>query len=538
MNNSIFRSIVSSLLILVVFNVNAQTDHINSGIQTENFNKDPLFGNNIFINYRPDQDQRNIAICSAFNGWLYACYSYMINTQPYAVILRSEDKGKTWITLLDAFVSLPNNIIKKIDIIASGTEPSNIKIFLGMIIYYPSLGGSSGFVARYNGITGSFEDQIFYDPSDMLWDLSIADDNNYSASGSNPYSIAIICSKRIFSKDSVNVYTSSNGGMSLDGHFRVTGSSKHLCNVDVSYGRSASFPNGRYFISWEEKLNDSSRTGHLYTSHSEPNFNSPFTTPVQLDNLYPLTSNKINNPVISCQASQADNDQIELTELVICERYDSASHRSDIVGFSNKNAVTSSGFQLISIDSSTNNKVQPDLCFNSFDSTFLLTYYDSTDIRLPLLSKNFNLLNPSVWNIVSNKYNTENNLSVPHPEVVLDFAEQSAAIAWLGDQTGGNRAAMFDAQFNFPVGVKENKDKELFVCNFYPNPATTFIDLDFYLNEKEYVTVRVLNSLGQCLGNPFDQSCLPGINKIKLDLSTYTSGFLYLRRSLCLGGCF
>ncbi len=34
-------------------------------------NRSPLFGKDIVIHDMPDRDQRNIAVCSAFYGWLY-----------------------------------------------------------------------------------------------------------------------------------------------------------------------------------------------------------------------------------------------------------------------------------------------------------------------------------------------------------------------------------------------------------------------------------------------------------------------------------
>ena len=58
----------------------------------------PMFGKDIVIFDSLNIDQSEVAICSAFNGWLYALVTYYdsINGFPGAYILQSIDKGITW----------------------------------------------------------------------------------------------------------------------------------------------------------------------------------------------------------------------------------------------------------------------------------------------------------------------------------------------------------------------------------------------------------------------------------------------------------
>jgi len=56
-------------------------------------------------------------------------------------------------------------------------------------------------------------------------------------------------------------------------------------------------------------------------AHSEPDFNSPFTTPVCLDSLDSTGINKNRNPKITCQFSIADNDSSNLTEIILAEKW-------------------------------------------------------------------------------------------------------------------------------------------------------------------------------------------------------------------------
>jgi len=39
--------------------------------------RSPIFGKDIVINDQPGQNQQNLSVCSAFNGWLYAVYFYV-----------------------------------------------------------------------------------------------------------------------------------------------------------------------------------------------------------------------------------------------------------------------------------------------------------------------------------------------------------------------------------------------------------------------------------------------------------------------------
>ena len=513
--------------IVIQSNVWAQTQLIHNSSSNGILDYKPDFNNNIFIKDRPDQDQRNIAICSAFNGWLYAIYWYPKNSIPYGVLLKSVDNGKTWITLIDDATGLTDQVFTRFSIVACGNDTSNLKVFLGMCLYSPNGDVYSGYVSRFNGLTGALEAAIFNDTSPMIWDLDLACDQNYQATGANPFSIAVVYSKRV-GYDSVIVCTSSNGGISFDNKRNISGSGNHLRNVSISFGRSASYPEGKYFITWEEMQDANAKSGHIYTSHSEPNFNSAFTSPVQLDNLYPSAFNNAHHPTISCQVSSTDNAYSNLSELIVSEKYDAINNRSDIIGFMNKTAASSTNFQYTGIDTSTNYKNQPDIFFNSFDSTFMLTFYDSTNIRLPFLTKNVNLSNPGNWDVISNKYNTDNNLTAPHPEVILDYAKRSAAFTWIADRSGGSHAAMFDAQFNFPVGIREFENQEnSFIYSLYPNPARTFVEVDFDLKEKENIIIKIYNPTGQLKGSLTNQSFQAGNSKLKLDVSKYLPG-IYL----------
>src|SRR5512138_2622294 len=60
--------------------------------------KSPLFGKDIIIDNQPTQNQRNTAICSAFNGWLFAFSAPYDSTDhtTHFYLLKSVDSGISW----------------------------------------------------------------------------------------------------------------------------------------------------------------------------------------------------------------------------------------------------------------------------------------------------------------------------------------------------------------------------------------------------------------------------------------------------------
>jgi hypothetical protein len=492
--------------------------------------KSPIFGFDTFINDQPLQNQRNIAICSAFNGWLYAAYPYFDSNahQDAVTMLRSKDNGVSWSVLLDGTISMFHSGIIKLDILACGHDTTNLKVFAGYCIYDTATMEQGLFVVRYDR-NGVIENEFLHENSTYIRDFALASDDLYPASNSNPFSFAVVYSKGTFYNDSIVFCSSSNGGMSFDRQYKIASSSHYLHKVTLAYGRSPSCNSGRYFAAWEEQDNVNSVSGHIYTAHSEPDFNSPFTTPVLLDSLDASMANKTSNPVIACQNNAADNDSSNLTEVVLFEKYVPTTHKFNIAGLYNKKATVSGNFQKFTIDASANNKLQPDISFNAFDSTFMVTYFDSTAQKLPYYIHDFNMTDPDTWVELSAGYNDDNNLVAPHPQVVMDFGKQIGANAWIGQRGSGNGAAMFDSPFTYYTGVPgKNDDKMKLAVKIYPNPAADYTILEFELPQAENVEIKLINTMGQSLASFTELSCTSGKHQVKVDLTKYAAGMYIL----------
>jgi len=177
------------------------------------------------------------------------------------------------------------------------------------------------------------------------------------------------------------------------------------------------------------------------------------------------------NPSIACQYNNTNNDSANLTEVVLFDRYDPSNQKYDIRGYYNLQATNHSNFKKLTISNSAHNNLQPSINFNPFDSTFMVTYYDSTTQKLPFLLNNFKLNNPDNWQVVTTGYNDDDNLSAPYPKVALDLGQKQGVNIWAKEGTGGNGVAMFDAPYSIYTGISGNNTGGLArLIGAYPNP--------------------------------------------------------------------
>jgi hypothetical protein len=494
-----------------------------------------LFGKDIVIHDSTTQNQRQVAVCSAYNGWLYAVYSYFNTYYNGAaiIVLKSVDNGITW-SKINEFVNQIYTDVLSLDIVACGDSISNLKLFISFVFADGNTYPGQGYVDRFNGITGDWEDVLLINYN--CYTIALSTDFMYPASNSNPHSLGVLYSSENIiqnTPDSIIFYSSSNGGMSLDNRQVISTTGNKYHRVALTYGRSPSWNSGRYFAAWEEKGSYTSNTGHIYTAHSNPNFNNAFTKPVCLDSLDPTTINKGRNPTIACQYNNIDNDSSNLTEVVLFDKYSLSNQKYDITGYYNLQAANHSNFQKLIISNSAHNNFHPSINFNPFDSTFMVTFYDSTTQKLPFLLNNFNLANSDSWQWITTGYNDDSNLASPYPKVILDLGQEQGANVWAKEGTGGNGVAMFDAPYSTYTGISVNNIAGNGLnCRAYPNPCNQSVIIAFELKRTEKVTIHLYNLVGQLMEVYSDQLYPAGKHEVNIDVSKLSSGsYLYILKA-------
>lgn len=96
-----------SLLFFSSIFLSAQTHKNGEPLLPLNPGRSVIFGKDIVIHDQADRDQQSIAVCSAFNGWLYAAYSYDSIGVLWLSVWRSTDNGMHWENLREGPMKLP-----------------------------------------------------------------------------------------------------------------------------------------------------------------------------------------------------------------------------------------------------------------------------------------------------------------------------------------------------------------------------------------------------------------------------------------------
>jgi len=350
----------------------------------------------------------------------------------------------------------------------------------------------------------------------------------YPAIGTSPNSIAVLYSK-MGVKDSVIFRSSSDGGLTLNNRQVVATTSNYFHRVSLNYGYSETFNTGRYFASWEEKDNSYADFGHIYTAHSQPDFNSPFTDPFCLDSLDNSLINQCRRPLIACQYGEYDNASANITSTIIFETTNSVNQSFDVLGYYNVQAATSDFFQPLTIAGTTDEELYPDIQFNSFDSTFVVTYFDSTNQKLPYLSNEVNLMNPDLWDVVSAGYNDQPVISAPFPKVIIHPIEGSGANVWIDMVPGENGTAMFDALYSTYTGNPEEEIQyDIMDLRIYPNPCHSILTVEFELIKREQIVIDLYDLNGKTVKNLTNLIYSSGNHRISSDLSHIPAGSYFL----------
>jgi len=525
-----------TLLILVqivlLFNqLSAQNGNYSDPLIPNQQNRSVLFGNDVILNDQQLQNQRNAVVRSAFNGWLYAGYAY-INSQyqwPAAIILKSEDNGISWTVLFDMLQPFDNCEMKSLDMVVTGDSVSNLKIFLAFMIVLKNttLGTGEGYVLRFNAVTGVYENML--SGISGVSDVAFACDAMYPATNSNPFSIGSIYSYHSINinKDSILIFTSDNGGMSFTNLRHIAVTSNRFMKVAFAYGRSLSKNSGRYFGAWEEKLGPSSNLGHIYTSHSNPDFNSDFTVPLLVDSLIMGAMNNVRNPAIACQFSNYDNDSSDFTEIILFDTYTGGSNY-DVQGVYNIKAASGNHFIPFSLGSALDDIIQPTISFNPYDSTFMVSYFNMTYLSLPFLRKDCNMQDPLTWQILTTKINDSTNLSNPTPSVSLNIGQKQGMVAWSAEGPTGNGIALFDA----PYLITGLSGQDISTINpgffAWPNPCNNILNMAFKLQGSTYLTITLYDLTGKPIVTCGNQTFSEGKHCLKLDISSYSCGTYFL----------
>ncbi|MGL5892401.1 MAG: T9SS type A sorting domain-containing protein [Bacteroidia bacterium] len=459
----------------------------------------PLYSNDVIIDPQPAVDQSKVRLAVAFNGWLYAAYSFRnpATNEGGMTILRSRTNGQTWIPMNS--ISFPLCDLSVFDITVAGTDTTNLILYITGSNRNTSTGDDVLYVDKYNATTGAFIAENYSLPrgtANKINGISIATDYTHPAVGVTGYSIGIAYTTFQSSSDSVIYIASIDGGNTFTEREVVATTGFYTRHVSISYGRSVSGSNGRYFVAWERLPSGSARTGNIYVSRNTSSVDGGFITPKNLDSISSAAIGVCAYPEIATSFDTEDSDSSGVSAVVLVQRdYSTNGTDYDAIGFYNKRSHFTNFWYRLDVVNSTENDLYPHISYDPANNNFLTTYYDSTNGKLPYVINNFNLVNPNTWTVINQQYNdVTTNLKKPLPRVEINPLVTGVAHAWIAQGSSNNGVAMFDAEYVI-TGIQQAG--QISSNELYPNPATQQATLSYTVSVPASVRIALVNMVGQ-----------------------------------------
>jgi hypothetical protein len=487
------------------------------------------FANDIIIDHPQYVNEKNAKISTAFNGWIFVAHTTNNNfTGDIGYTIRkSIDRGQTW---TDFFVFTPSiDEILAIDVEVTGNTLANLKVFVVTIEFKPTTSIYRSAVDKFDGVSGVYLGEVYSKTHiNRLIDVDMASDNVSQAAGTTGGSIGFLFSKNAFF-DSIIFIGSVNGGNTWDITHTVASTPLFFNKVALSYGKSQSGSNGRYFAAWDRKLLSGAPTGNLYTSRNTTMVSEGWKPPINLDSLGENTIGRCRNPRIATMIEQGlDNDSAGVTAIVLFDRdYNGSGTDYDVLGFYNKVAHFTNHWNRLDVANTANREMFSDILYNHQDHLFHATYFDSTENKLKLKDNNVNLLSPSIWIASDLGYNDASAGIAPYPRLSFNAEENGIDIVWsVSSNTSG--ISMFDASYRtqyLNVSDLDLAEQDLLI---FPNPAQDFVNIEFGVENDADVIIELLDATGRVVIMK-NETAKSGRNSFKLTFGTMQQGMYTLK---------
>ncbi len=488
---------------------------------------DYYYGNDVIIHDQPLEDQQNLTLDAAFNGWLFAAYSFISDAGGTGnfVIMRSTDHGQTWEMIYSQSTSYIH--VVSLDMAVAGNTLETLKVYLAMITFDYTTGTEEWVVgvSKFNGSTGAFEGNVYAESNGTFkfYDVAIATDCGFPAVGASPYSLGLAFARHNPNYDDV-IFLSSNGGALFSNRY-VVGETEQLCReVSVAYARSADNPDGCYFVTWDEFESEFDWMGNIFVSHSYYHYQDPFLPAFQIDALSPLIENACHTPRISCQVNNSSNMENGLTAILAFES--GAFSGENIIRYAyNFDAVEYDNWDYYFVTNWNVNETQPELCFEPSGSFFYITFFSTMELKLATWTLPLSFEPGITWTLFEDQYNDVTDLDEPYPMIAISPVYNEPAHAWIMLHGTNIGRAMFDAAY-LPVGMDEPGGM-VFTAEAWPNPCHGELHFSIRADENIWANICVYSSDGQMVYGPVVKQITAGCSVIPVMLSQLPVGIYF-----------
>lgn len=395
-----------------------------------------LSGPNRQIGYNAYEKLSQPSMSAAFNGWLYNAYK----AGDSLVVKLSKDKGRSW----QHFTSLSATgaSFRSPKVIVTGNGEHDMALYVAAI-RISNDGSNTLFVHQYDATNGTLTGTPF-----LRRNTGSIKSFDIATSGySDNYSIGLLYAISRGATDSIVFQASVDNGKSFGIYTPVAATDAHYRKVALSFGRSASASNGRYFMAWEQVQDLRQSFGNIYWTRNTSTVMSTVSVPVCLDITDPALANKVRNPVIATSATNTDNDSSSCTTVILFEHDASGNGtHTDILGMYNSRSHFTNNWTTFRLAAGDQQQEMPAICFDAVQQNFYATLYNKTAHALSLHKIGFNMPRNS-WTQQASDYAEGNAKSDdPAPAITCDPLSGQAAMAWA--QTDMGNTVYFNAEYN------------------------------------------------------------------------------------------
>lgn len=477
------------------------------------------YGTDVILN-NSSVYQNYVKLSIAYNGWMFAAFTTYdaVGNAGGICIVKSTDNGTTWNIFFNS--SVVGSFFPAIDIKVVGNNENSLYLYLaGGQNESGAIESRSVFLNKYDANNINNYSGTLYSKNlglDQVIDIDLESDYISPGENVNPYSVAFVYALKGSTSDSVKFVLSSDGGQTFTTEKNIHNTTNFIRKVSLSFGKANIGFNGRYFAAWDEYSSPSNSFGQIYTSRNINTAIGAWITPIRLDNMSPYFEGKCRNPSIASQYGSANNDSSSITTLILCENsFGMDASTMGISMFMNYKSHYSNMWLGTTVTEQSGVKKEPHISYDTINRNFLMTYFDSTQQKLPFYVCN---INSNSWYLINEKYNDENLLTIANPRVEINPIYTQVAHVWIK-----NGQAMFDAEHASSAIINQSANNKSLVL--FPNPSNTNLTVSMVgLENQKEADLYFYNSNGQLIMHEPFSGIIGEKNSETINVSDWSDG--------------
>lgn len=463
------KTIIASMLLYPVMAASAQ----------------PEWGANKFIDAFSDK----CAVSVTENGWIYVLHQFRPSLTSELNgwrLYESTDGGWSFSLAAERSNDVNDLDLKDVDLVATGDQESNIKVFIGELWNTGSNGSWNGRIAIIRYMPGTY--QLVYEKfhgTDPAYSLSLASDSRAPGSDASPFAVAVAWTgyNSALQADELHLAYSLSGGdiYTYRNMYQFPG----INRVSLSLGGNSQLDIGYYAIAFETNYDAGSGLGNagLFLGRIS-SFANAWAEPVLVNTKFSSLIGKVSRPSVCIMQDQ--NDYVpgsNFVPLLIAMEDHSNASNSDLIVMRFNGTYQFTGFNpevpdmsMIEITypfgtNSSHHEKNPHMVYDRDYNHFLMTY--STENTEELIYTGIqagNLFTDDWWVMGNYRSNTGDLPDDPMPHVDIDLSQGKAVFGWKDNYQSllFPARSYIDAEW-WVLGLPEGKALESVAI--YPNPA-------------------------------------------------------------------